>query len=240
MAKSAFLTESKDATRFMGHRKRTQGFSDIGTKGKPSSSAAMTEEEKQVFKSLQISHDTRYDAMDYYRVHGGTASSTGHFARICQINRRMHGLPEVKKTLGDGASLQDLVELELEEPVNDWERVAYTPAASVAERIEWQESFDKEVKRLFVDFELTDQPACRLNHLDRMHSWFTEHGAKQARKVVKGPNFLVMDRKGRLPPGSTKNIPTKLSNTTQVLASEFTSPYNTASGNAKFGKPRVR
>merc|ERR550514_2462194 len=85
-------------------------------------------------------------------------------------------------------------------------------AASVTERIQWQEAFDKSVRRLFVDFELSDTPSCRLNHLDRMHSWFTEQGAKQARKAQKGPSYITADRSGVMPAGSTKNIPSRRNN----------------------------
>ena len=35
-----------------------------------------------------------------------------------------------------------------------------------------------------VDFSLSDDPHCRTNHLDRLHSWFANHGRKPTRKAT--------------------------------------------------------
>jgi len=66
-------------------------------------------------------------------------------------------------------------------------------------RMEWQNEFDRSIKRLFIDFDFTDAPAPRLRHLDRMHEWFTSQGQKQARKAKKGPSYITMER--NVPPG---------------------------------------
>mmetsp|Transcript_23190 Transcript_23190/g.66892 ORF Transcript_23190/g.66892 Transcript_23190/m.66892 type:complete len:236 (+) Transcript_23190:161-868(+) len=227
MSKPLFLTETADAPlpsrgphQRVG-RKWAGPLSDVHRK---TLASGYSEDEEQVFKSLQLAHDFRYDTMDYYRTHGGTASNDGHFARIVQTNRRMHGMNEKMKTVGQESDFCDIAIREIEEPVNSWDQ-RYTPSASVSDRVAWQESFDREVKKLFVDFELTDSPHCRLNHLDRMHEWFTTHGQKQARKAKKGPNYLIADRGGVMPAGSTKNIPSTLSSTSQVLRTAFEPPF---------------
>merc|ERR1719436_269612 len=86
------------------------------------------------------------------------------------------------------------------------ERNHEKPVSDLGSRIRWQEGFERNLKLLMVDFELSEVPSCRLNHLDRMHEWFTEHGAKQMRKVKKGPSYLTADRGQEMPAGSTKNI----------------------------------
>jgi len=192
--------------RTSGSARKRQGATDQ----KDEQLVGRFEDENLVMKSVQIPHDKRYDRMDYYRMCGGTADETGHFARIVQTNRRMHGLVEEKKQVCLEAGFEDIAEREVEDETCDGERIARNPAACLAERVEWQESFNQQVRRLFVDFELTQSPGCRLNHLDRMSAWFTEHGAKQTRKVQKGPNYLVADRKGPALPGSTRNIITSL------------------------------
>jgi hypothetical protein len=182
--------------------------------------------EEDLTKSLRIASDDRYKSMEYYR---GKTKNEGHkqdhFSRLkarnSMVARRslsMYAggalgvdgeLPE------DGDRMSPLESLE-EEP----QEVLRLPAAApldrvqvrqvgIGDRAEWQDTFDRSVRRLFVDFELSDVPSCRLNHLDRMHSWFLEHGAKQQRKVREGPSFLVADRSSEAPAGSTRNVPVK-------------------------------
>eukprot|EP00420_Gonyaulax_spinifera_P002021 CAMPEP_0197938770 /NCGR_PEP_ID=MMETSP1439-20131203/118671_1 /TAXON_ID=66791 /ORGANISM="Gonyaulax spinifera, Strain CCMP409" /LENGTH=242 /DNA_ID=CAMNT_0043561853 /DNA_START=18 /DNA_END=747 /DNA_ORIENTATION=- len=178
------------------------------------------EDEKAMIKSLQIKTDERYAAIRYYRDHGGTASKDGHFARMVRTNRQLIGLPQDKTVLNENSDLADVSNwtLEAERFGGRQQRQA---VANVGDRIEWQESFDQKVRRLLVDFQLSDAPSCRLNHLDRVHGWFEEHGAKQARKVREGPNYLTADRSGRMPAGSTKNLPGSLSTTSQILSNAF-------------------
>jgi len=86
-------------------------------------------------------------------------------------------------------------------------RAPRNPVATVDNRLEWQECFDHKVRRLFVDFQLSEVPACRLNHIERMHNWFEEHGAKQTRKAREGPSYLTADRSEKMWEGSTKDLP---------------------------------
>jgi len=78
-------------------------------------------------------------------------------------------------------------------------------------RVEWQRSFDRSLKRLMIDFELSDMPACRLGHLDRMHKWFTTQGGKQARVAQGGPSYITVDkRKDKSSTGNVGNAWTSL------------------------------
>eukprot|EP00929_Paragymnodinium_shiwhaense_P107414 TRINITY_DN73506_c0_g1_i1.p1 TRINITY_DN73506_c0_g1~~TRINITY_DN73506_c0_g1_i1.p1 ORF type:complete len:268 (+),score=56.84 TRINITY_DN73506_c0_g1_i1:90-893(+) len=146
---------------------------------------------RNIVKSLQIHHDARYMKMDFYRHFGGTNATEGTFTRLVGQNRKMNGhnggnLPSVGKDL----SPQQLAELEIEFPDPDgWE----APRS----------------RRLFDDLDMTGVPSARLGHLDRMHAWFREHGAKQARKAKQGPNFLRFSRncsEAEAPAGSTRSI----------------------------------
>lgn len=194
---------------------------------------ALPEEEKAVLSSLQIGNDVRYDAMEHYTKHGGTADTEGHFARICAKNRRMHGLQEEARQVEATAGFDDIAAREHDDEMHDGNRILRIPGASVNDRVDWQESFDRSVKRLFVDFELTQAPGCRLGHLDRMHAWFQEHGGKTTRKSTKGPSYLMMDPKGAPLPGSTKNLPPRSpggSTPYGAFASPFRSPCLSARG----------
>eukprot|EP00927_Polykrikos_kofoidii_P021084 TRINITY_DN20092_c0_g1_i1.p1 TRINITY_DN20092_c0_g1~~TRINITY_DN20092_c0_g1_i1.p1 ORF type:complete len:265 (+),score=43.43 TRINITY_DN20092_c0_g1_i1:99-797(+) len=176
--------------------------------------------EEETQRSLQIRNDDRYEQMQYYTEHGGTAAETGHFARVCRTNRRMHGKDELKKNIHADASLKDIAEMEIQEPVNEWEQ-RQKPSNSVTERVEWNETFDRAVKRLFVDFDLTDVPSSRLAHLERMHTWFEEHGAKQTRKSQQGPSYITAERSGKMPAGSTRNIAAKPSDAALVMVGSY-------------------
>merc|ERR1719433_777619 len=104
--------------------------------------------------------------MHHYRSCGGTADEMGHFARIVQTNRQMHGLSGEKKQVHLNACFDDIAEREVEDEVYVGERIARNPPACLADRVDWQECFDQQLRRLFVNFELTQSPGCRLNHLD--------------------------------------------------------------------------
>jgi len=165
------------------------------------------EEEEQLIKSLRIVQDERYDAMNYYKEHGGKMDQKGdHFDNICGTNRRLHGL-DARESHGltKDSKFDEIADWELEID-EDGKRKPRRAAVDLEQRIEWQESFDKEVRELFVNFELDDHPELRLKHLDRMHDWFNMHGQKQTRKVQRGPHYLVADRNLPMPPGSTKDI----------------------------------
>merc|ERR1711879_141764 len=166
-------------------------------------------------KSLEIPLDVRYQEMDHYKDHGGTNSKDGHFARLIATNRRLQGLKELAP---DATHDPDEVMKGELEPEKKPEQI------SIQGRVNWQRNFDREVKGLFQDFQLTDVPTCRLNHLERMGTWFTTHGAKQARKVKAGPSYLTADRALPVPPGSTKDLPSSTNNTTLILREEFMLP----------------
>jgi len=161
-------------------------------------------EECERLKSLQLKEDRRYKKMDFYRQHNDKSE---HFSKIRKSIAPVEFVPPPFS--------EDLPLPRVPEPE---ERTPRPKAASVEERIEWQEAFDSSVKRLMIDFQLTDVPAARLRHLDQMADWFTDHGGKQARKVQKGPNFLVAERDGSMPAGSTKNVPSATGTSLQLAA----------------------
>eukprot|EP00931_Biecheleriopsis_adriatica_P058033 TRINITY_DN34473_c0_g1_i1.p1 TRINITY_DN34473_c0_g1~~TRINITY_DN34473_c0_g1_i1.p1 ORF type:complete len:253 (+),score=23.39 TRINITY_DN34473_c0_g1_i1:33-791(+) len=91
----------------------------------------------------------------------------------------------------------------------------------------WQDSVDRSVKRLMVDFDLSDEPSCRLHHLDRMHHWFKQHGPKNAstpaETAISGPSYLTADRASLepLPAGSTMGLAGQPSLTSELMASLY-------------------
>jgi len=203
-------------------RRRT-AFVGLGESNEALQQQAADQDQSDTVKSLQMGRDERYIKMDYYRKYGGSAAADGHFQRLSKTNRRMHGLVEDQAAITDGSQMVNIAEREKEE--EPW-RLDKKPAASVQDRVEWQEIFDRSINRLFIDFQLSDSPACRLNHLERMNTWFTEHGAKQTRKARPGPSYLVADRASPMPPGSSKNVPAKLSNTSLMLADIYTGGHS--------------
>lgn len=82
----------------------------------------------------------------------------------------------------------------------------------------WEQAFNGSVKRLLVDFDLSEDPKYRLNHLDRVHNWFVAHGHKKSRKVQKTPNYLKVEKNEPVPAGSTVHVSGQLSNTSLILA----------------------
>jgi len=78
------------------------------------------------------------------------------------------------------------------------------PETNIQGRTEWQESFDYRVRRLLQDIDLTEAPDCRLNHLDRMHEWFEEHGAKQTRKALATLSWTGLKRGQQAAPYGTR------------------------------------
>jgi len=80
------------------------------------------------------------------------------------------------------------------------------PSSTIQDRVNWQNGFDTQVRRLLQDFEFSDSPGCRLNHLERMHHWFQHHGAKTARKAQLFPGFITFDRNSSPVPGSAMHL----------------------------------
>jgi len=127
-------------------------------------------------QSLRLANDPQYKEMQHYNM-----KDSSHFERL--VNGQGSGLGQSVATLDPDA----------------------VPKESIQGRAQWQNSFDQTVKRLLVDFELSEEPSCRLNHLGRMHDWFVTHGGKQTRKERKPPNFIRLDHNDPLPPGSARN-----------------------------------
>uniref|UniRef100_A0A7S0AC77 Uncharacterized protein n=1 Tax=Pyrodinium bahamense TaxID=73915 RepID=A0A7S0AC77_9DINO len=180
------------------------------------------EEQEAMTRSLRLGNDERFVAMSLYAAKakdGGDGD--GQYARMIRTNRRLIGLNEDEAQLGDGSSFQDVASWSLEASSAVGGRLHRPPGANIKERIDWQESFDHSVRRLLVDFQLSDAPSCRLQHLERMHAWFEEHGKKQTRKAREGPNYLVADRGGSMPAGSTKDIPSKYGAAHELLPGAF-------------------
>eukprot|EP00929_Paragymnodinium_shiwhaense_P034287 TRINITY_DN18678_c0_g1_i1.p1 TRINITY_DN18678_c0_g1~~TRINITY_DN18678_c0_g1_i1.p1 ORF type:complete len:261 (+),score=76.51 TRINITY_DN18678_c0_g1_i1:134-916(+) len=188
-------------------------------------------EQAQLQASLRIATDARYRSMDYYKRFGGTNSA--HFQKMKNDDSKLKGQdPNAEeRDVSQFAVEKRVVE---EEP--EWVKARQKPVCSVEERLEWNEVFDRQVKKLFVDFDLSEAPACRLNHLDRMHSWFKNHGAKQARQGQKAPNYLVQPRNDDMPPGSARNILSRLSDSSSVLKGVYTTPVFTVDKSPKFTK----
>jgi len=178
------------------------------------------EEEAQISKSLRLSSDPRFKEIQHFM--DTQASEQSHFARLCGRNQSSSaGEDTIRIASPKGPNTMEEVKDELDNTGMDDCRVKSKGIGSLGERVEWQECFDKSVKRLLIDFDLTAVPSCRLNHLDRMHEWFTNHGGKQTRKAKQPPAFLTADRSVDVPAGSTANITGKLSGTSLMLAGAF-------------------
>lgn len=146
-------------------------------------------------KSLGMTNDPRFKEIKHFR-DGEQAKK--HFERLSSKENAQ----QTKYAFQDP-------EAELSNSLNP---------SSIEGRIAWQETFDSTVNRLMVDFSLCDEPECRLNHLDRLYSWFKGHGAKQVRKARASPSFLSVEKNAPAPMGSTRNVEAPLSNTALVLS----------------------
>lgn len=156
-------------------------------------------EMEQMIETLR---DRQDEAREYCSGHGESADNACHFARICRANGQLPAVEQQRPRIKKYADIEEVASWEVEKL-----RRSVTPSPHLDPLVEWQESFDEQVKKLFIDFELTSSPNNRLNHLERMHDWFSEHGRKQTRKSKKGPSFLTADRTHSVPPGSTANVP---------------------------------
>jgi len=176
----------------------------------------------EVQKSLQIKNDERYARMDHYKNHGGTNAGEGsHFSKLIKTDRISQGDTEAVVAIDEETDFKDVANTEGE--MDERHGPARLQSTNgVGDRVQWQETFDRNIRKLMLDFQLTDVPSIRLNHLDRMSDWFVGHGQKQARKAAKGPNYLTADRSATPQPGSTRGIPVKMSNATLRLAGSYT------------------
>lgn len=180
--------------------------------------------DEELTKSLQMAHDVRYAKMSYYSRSGGAEG--GHFASVVSKNRKLKALGEAKVNLDENMDAQQLAELTHENSFEEdgWTEPRITMPA-IEDRVDWQRSFDKSVRGLFIDFELSDVPRYRLNHLDRMSEWFSTHGAKQGRKESEGPSFLMVDRHQPPQPGSTRCFRSQPSQTSSMLSEVYSPGY---------------
>lgn len=72
----------------------------------------------------------------------------------------------------------------------------------------WKEAFDCSIRKLMVDFELTETPGARLRHLDCVHNWYQVHGGTKTRQQKQPPRFPLVPQEGEEPrPGSARNLP---------------------------------
>lgn len=186
-------------------------------------------EAESAMKSLRLTSDRRFCEIKHYTL--SASEGHEHLDRLMKNQRVSVKMdPEVEMPNlhpGHNMTYQQLAEMEQNSPEMQEVRKRQL---GVQDRLAWQEHFDRSVTRLLIDFDLTTAPECRLNHLERMHSWFTHHGGKQQRKDQKAPSYIVADRKGEMPPGSTANVPAKLQDTAQILSASY----------SKRGSPRAR
>jgi hypothetical protein len=92
-------------------------------------------------------------------------------------------------------------------------------------RAAWEETFRTTLKRLVLDFELSDDASCKYHHLDRLHNWFVEQtpAFERVQRPGEAPNYLSLDIPrggfpGRWAKGSPRNIDTPLSDECVVLS----------------------
>mmetsp|Transcript_51368 Transcript_51368/g.119394 ORF Transcript_51368/g.119394 Transcript_51368/m.119394 type:complete len:217 (-) Transcript_51368:188-838(-) len=182
---------------------------------------ASPKDEEATVRSLQIKNDERYIAMNHYTEQMSGSKNDSHYSRLVRKNRELVGRRTGSQVLDDCSTWQEVSDWSLNTEVDFGERFRKQPVAHIADRIDWQESFDHRVRRLLLDFQLSDVPSCRLQHLDRMHAWFQEHGAKQTRKAQQGPSYLKVDRNTSVPAGSTRGLDLAKSTTTEILSTAF-------------------
>lgn len=145
---------------------------------------------------MRLRTDSRYQEIEHY------TKSDEHFKRL------------LEKAGGTAQTLQTIKLDDLDTPAE--------PKAEIRDRVYWEKAFDKSVKSLLIDFDLSDEPNYRLEHLDRMHKWFETHGQKQSRKAKQAPNYLVVEKNAVVPAGSTQNVSGNLSDTSLILAASMT------------------
>eukprot|EP00811_Abedinium_folium_P000704 NODE_10645_length_1338_cov_3.583815.p1 GENE.NODE_10645_length_1338_cov_3.583815~~NODE_10645_length_1338_cov_3.583815.p1 ORF type:complete len:311 (-),score=28.75 NODE_10645_length_1338_cov_3.583815:247-1179(-) len=85
-------------------------------------------------------------------------------------------------------------------------------------RVAFEDSFRGAVRNLLVDFELSEDATCRLNHLDRLHGWFRQQGTKSTRSTKPSPSFLTFEPGAEIPPGMLRGHEFPLSESTMLLS----------------------
>jgi len=96
-------------------------------------------------------------------------------------------------------------------------------------RTNWEESLTTEVRHLMVDFKLSNDPKCRLNHLERVHDWFSREGRKKAKQMSQpaSRHFLTFEKYQAPRPGSLRGgvSATTPAEATVGLAMSWRVPY---------------
>lgn len=184
---------------------------------------------RETMRSLQIAHDPRYKTIEHYKDCDSTRLESivgGSAGGVPRMYPEPWGMPEPvgRRSLYHAPAIED------EE--RDAKKLAEGECAGFKDmtlerfegRIGWEESFKSNVKQLMVDFNLSNNPGCRLNHLDRMHHWFAKEGKKQTKKETLSPNFLTFEKNARPLPGSVRDVPQPVDNLTLDLAGILKTP----------------
>mmetsp|Transcript_133653 Transcript_133653/g.415668 ORF Transcript_133653/g.415668 Transcript_133653/m.415668 type:complete len:271 (-) Transcript_133653:137-949(-) len=177
--------------------------------------------------SLQISHDPRFKEISHFK-----DSEPVRLQRIVNGPGRLYpeawGIPEplggrsgvrAERTTPRSGSHQPVADRRL---LSDGEAVGNLDAHSVATRevsdfdrstaerfsgrVNWELNFRSNLQKLMLDFDLSSDPNCRLNHLNRLHKWFQHEGKKQTRKERASPSFLMFNKDGQPQPGSARDL----------------------------------
>merc|ERR1719362_991148 len=88
------------------------------------------------------------EILEQYSAHGGTAGESGHFARICRTNQRLHTLHVLKQPCSKKTS--DMEEVAPRETENNelLLRQSSRPSDHLDSHVKMQESLDGKVKKL--------------------------------------------------------------------------------------------
>jgi len=179
-----------------------------------------------IVKALRIPVDPRFQEIRHFS--NNAQSETGHFKKLCRKSVFGQALPQVP--CHTDLSFAEVVAMERSckeasgqrKPVRD----------KVQERLVWQQGFETSVTKLLVDFDLTNDAQCRLNHLERMHKWYLQHGGKQGRKAKASPNYITTERAAVVLPGGTSGLSQHLSNNALVLQGAYRKKGNKAGPHA--------
>lgn len=192
------LHMQRKAEREAFHRGDAQGAQGQGA---ASNDRPVSKQLRQVQQSLRLRNDPRYKEIEHY----AEVQSKGTGKHFSQVQKRAS-----VESVGMASVLPQSTEPEVHQAAG---------GPVMAGRLSWQKAFDTNVRKLMIDFSLTEDPGCRVHHLDRLSDWFKVHGGKQARKEAKAPNFIQVEKNAVPPPGSARSAITgPLSNTTLILA----------------------
>jgi hypothetical protein len=174
-------------------------------------------DDETMLKSIRIPADPRFREIKHFAK--AAEEEGGHYQRMMQAKRGSVLGGDGDAAVG-GNSAADMSFAEVA-------RLAQQNAHTGSEQFEiqgrqvWQQCFESSVSRLLVDFDLTTDAQCRLNHLDRMHLWFTEQGGKQQRTAKEGPSYLTSPRGAKPMPGSTGDFSRQLNGRSLMLAGAY-------------------